>query len=96
MGQDQTHSRDRAVIQHSYVDHYFDPLYTGLAAEDEEHKPRRKGPRGGVIVPFTERLYQMLDDAEEHGFDSIVSFQTHGRCFVIRQPEEFVREVMPK
>lgn len=37
----------------------------------------------------------MLDDAELKGFDDIVSWQPHGRCFVVHKVTEFVDKVLP-
>jgi len=56
----------------------------------------RRGPRGGVVVPFPERLYDMLRDADPLGFDDVVSWQPHGRCFIIHDPKRFVDDVMPR
>jgi hypothetical protein len=45
--------------------------------------------------PFTWQLYQMLADAEKHGFQSIVSWQPHGRAFRVHDPEKFEQSVLP-
>ena len=37
----------------------------------------------------------MLDDAERKGFDDIVSWQPHGRCFVVHKVKEFVEQILP-
>lgn len=37
----------------------------------------------------------MLDDAERKGFDDIVSWQPHGRCFVVHKVKEFVERILP-
>jgi len=54
---------------------------------------QRKGPRGGVQAPFPTKLYSLL---EENKFEDIISWQPHGRCFLLHRPKEFVRVVMPK
>lgn len=55
----------------------------------------RKGPRGGVALPFPLRLSNML---ESNGSDlsDIVSWQSHGRCFRVHDQKRFVSEVMPR
>ena len=64
--------------------------------DDDIDAPKRRGPRGGVVVPFPERLYTMLKQAEKEGFEDIVSWSPHGRCFIVHQPKQFVDEVMPR
>lgn len=44
---------------------------------------------------FPSQLHHMLDDAELKGFDDIVSWQPHGRCFVVHKVTEFVDKVLP-
>jgi HSF-type DNA-binding len=38
---------------------------------------------------FPEKLFRLLDRAEAEGFDRIISWQPHGRCFIVHQREEF-------
>ena len=88
----------RTYVDHNYQDHYNDPIFhprdgDGEAAGDGA---KRRGPRGGVVIPFPERLNSMLSEAEAEGFEEIVSWQPHGRCFIVHQPKKFVEEVMPK
>jgi hypothetical protein len=44
--------------------------------------------------PFTWQLYQMLVDAEIHHFQSIVSWQPHGRAFRVHDPEKFEKLIL--
>ena len=55
-----------------------------------------KRKRGGVLMPFPVKLFDVLERAEEEGYEDIISWQPHGRCFVIHQPKLFVSNVMPK
>lgn len=41
---------------------------------------------------FPFRLYEVLEEADE----SIISWQPHGRCFMIRDPNKFEQEVLPR
>ena len=89
----------RTSVEHNYQDHYNDSLYRPGVDDEEEtvaEGTKRRGPRGGVVIPFPERLYSMLGQAEEDGFEEVVSWQPHGRCFIVHQPKRFVEEVMPK
>jgi hypothetical protein len=38
---------------------------------------------------FPYKLYSMLERVEDEGLSHIVSWQPHGRCFVVHQPKEF-------
>ena len=81
-------------VKHDYRDRYHDPIYNSIESELESEECSRRGPRGGVIIAFPEKLYSMLNDAEVK-FPEIVGWQPHGRCFVVRQPKQFVSEVLP-
>lgn len=93
----------KRTVRHDYHDHANDgpvlnqdiPVSTPTIDEEEEVKKRR-GPRGGVAVPFPEKLHVMLSSVEHDGNSHIVSWQAHGRCFVVHKPKEFVSTVMPK
>lgn len=88
----------RTYVDHNYQDNYNDPLFRpGVGQGDTTvDGAKRRGPRGGVVIPFPERLNSMLGEAEAEGFEEIVSWQPHGRCFIVHQPKKFVEEVMPK
>ena len=82
-------------VKHDYRDHYHDPPYHPIENELEPREGVRRGPRGGVVTAFPERLYAMLNEAE-HQFPDIVGWQPHGRSFLVRQPKRFVAEFLPK
>lgn len=50
--------------------------------------------RGGVAVPFQTRLHVMLSTVEKNGLSHIVSWQPHGRCFLVHKPKEFASQVL--
>ena len=78
---------DRHFVHHDYHDHSHDAV---SAMEPQE---RRKG---GVSIPFPVKLHSVLDQVAADGLSHIISWQPHGRCFVIHKPKEFVEHVMPK
>jgi hypothetical protein len=45
---------------------------------------------------FPGRLHKMLRGVDAEGRSHIVSWQPHGRCFVVQKPIEFVRDMLPK
>ena len=57
---------------------------------------KRRGHRGGVAVPFPEKLHFMLSRMDREGNNDIVTWQPHGRCFIVRKPTEFVEKIMPR
>ena len=61
----------RHKVLHDYHDHADAEatLLQGIVAGD-----KRKGPRGGVTVPFPARLHSMISKVEEDGLSHIVSW----------------------
>lgn len=78
---------DGLVVQHHYHDHATDPVVDPSLLK---HKAK-----GGVVIPFPVKLHDMLNKIEEDGLAGVVSWQPHGRCFVVHNPKEFVNHVMP-
>lgn len=79
--------KQRHLVKHEYHDHAFDDVNTSKS------KKQRRGPRGGVTTPFPVKLHNLLDD---NHYEDVISWQPHGRCFILRKPKEFLGEVMPK
>ena len=72
------------------------PTEAVVSSDDEQSKKSRRGPRGGVAVPFPDKLHHMLTQVEREDLSHIVSWQAHGRCFVVHNAKEFVATIMPK
>ena len=51
--------------------------------------------RGGVVTPFPWKLHDMLERVDVDGYEQIVSWQPHGRSFMVHKPDAFVETVMP-
>jgi len=66
-----------------------------IMIEGAQSVHNRRGPRGGVTIPFPERLHSMLRDVERDGLSHCISWQSHGRSFLVHEPKQFVAEVMP-
>jgi hypothetical protein len=90
---------DRHFVRHNYHDHSRDSELKVQVHEhkdevcDGDHKPRR---HGGVSIAFPVKLHDMLESIEGDGLGHIVSWQPHGRAFVVHKPKEFVEDVMPR
>ena len=52
--------------------------YTDMSILPKEKEVPRVG-RGGVLCPFPEKLYEMLEQADRTGYNTIVSWRPHGR-----------------
>ena len=50
---------------------------------------------GGLQASFPLKLQRILDKLEAEGNTSILSWQSHGRAFIVHDPERFVTEIMP-
>ncbi|GFH44461.1 hypothetical protein CTEN210_00935 [Chaetoceros tenuissimus] len=48
--------------------------------------------KGGVKLPFPQKLYSLLSLNPD---PSIISWQPHGRAFVVHEPEKFIQKIMP-
>jgi hypothetical protein len=82
---------ERHFVVHDYHDHSCDTDED----EDLEKQEASQRRRGGVSVSFPLKLHAVLDQVEADGLAHIISWQAHGRCFVIHKPKEFVDHVMP-
>lgn len=99
-------SQEKHFVQHNYHDHSHDvvedkdDVLPSVESTEEEKTSqqlaRRKGHRGGVAVPFPEKLHFMLSRMDQEGTSKIVAWQPHGRCFIVQKPKEFVEEIMPR
>jgi hypothetical protein len=89
----------RVVVDHRYIDHYHDFVHLEGSQMFEGNITATAAllsGRGGVKIPFPDRLHDMLEQMSREGLDHVVSWQPHGRCFVVHQPNEFVEKILPK
>lgn len=84
-------TEQKHCVQHNYHDHAFD---NGDALEVD--KPMVS--KGGVTVPFPLKLHDMLEHIElnEPELADIVSWQPHGRCFLVHKPKLFADTVLQR
>lgn len=83
-----TQGRAYRVVRHDYHDHLKDRC-------DELDLPDPVS-KGGVQNAFPVQLHEILDNIEEDGHADVISWQPHGRCFVVRKPQDFLHEIMPR
>lgn len=73
------------IVQHNYHDH----------AEDLPPPNQELNLLATAVAPFPIKLHEMLNQVEMDGFSHVVSWQSHGRCFVIHRPRIF-KEILPR
>ena len=91
LGSKEQHKKDKHCIRHDYHDHSCDLDKTSAA---EKIKPTIA--RGGITLPFPVKLYKMLDHIhnKEPELADIVSWQPHGRSFLVHEPKAFADNVL--
>jgi HSF-type DNA-binding len=82
---------ERHFVVHNYHDHATD-----LSLEFDLQEELAMKRKGGVAIPFPLKLHEMLDQIEADGLSHVISWQAHGRAFMVHDPKEFVSHVMPK
>lgn len=87
-------NNERHFVVHDYHDHSLDDEGDSEVVGDSDDAYHRR--RGGVSIAFPMKLHSVLDQVEIDGLAHVISWQKHGRAFVIHHPKEFVDHVMPK
>lgn len=80
----------RREIQHNYHDHADN--------DGAEYSKTPMVSKGGVTVPFPMKLHNMLEHIAQHEpqLSSIVSWQPHGRSFIVHDINKFAEDVLPR
>lgn len=86
--------KSNETVQHDYHDH-AEKSEADLIAKDN-YKIFASSGVGQGELSFPVRLHYMLSDLEKDGKDDIISWQPHGRCFLVHKQKEFVEELLPK
>lgn len=73
-------------VEHNYHDHSNE-----RETEDERDGANERNNEQN----FPAKLHYMLSELDNDGMDHIVSWQPHGRCFVIHRQKDFVEKVLP-
>ena len=94
-------NKERLFVKHNYHDLADEP---DAPPEDEEaqdammmsQSEKKKTNAPLSIDSFPMKLYRILDQIETDGLSKIVSWQPHGRAFLIRDYGLFVSIIMPR
>ena len=76
----------------SPVDPTAVPSYAAALASPPSPRKNHKN----VEELFPAKLYHMLEEVDAMGLSAAVSWQHHGRAFVINDRQLFMKEVVPK
>lgn len=82
-------------IQDANFEEYFD--FAQVTEAELEHlvAEGKIEPPGEGDPTFPARLNYMLDEVDTDGFGEVVSWQPHGRSFLIHNQKRFKEEVLP-
>lgn len=69
------------------------PAEAPSAAEESVPPPPPHEGQRAIPTPFLTKTYQLVDDPY---FDDVISWNEDGSTFVVWQPAEFARDVLPK
>lgn len=80
-------------IEHHYVDHANDVARPVENAVGNNSISSTYAHLSDRTFPVT--LHFMLNELKSDGLDHIISWQPHGRCFVVHKQAQFVDKILP-
>lgn len=83
-------------FERHHVKHNYHDYATFMTVSSERDSSMASKASGGVNNPFPTVLHKLLSETEKLGFDNIISWQPHGRSFLIHRPKDFIKDVVPK
>jgi hypothetical protein len=91
-------TRNEKVV-HNYHD-YANEVEKGEGSlEDPHHKQIEEHTQSSSMnrgeQNFPVMLHYMLNELMKDGMDNVVSWQPHGRCFLVHKQQQFVDQVLP-
>jgi hypothetical protein len=91
--EEKAEQRNKKVV-HSYHDYANETKKLAERAENQHYMDEHTQPNPGE-ENFPVKLHYMLTELETDGMDDIVSWQPHGRCFLVHRQQQFVEKVLP-
>lgn len=74
-------------------------LGNALSLQSAEEKTDQvissKTKRNVAVDTFPVKLHYMLSEIEKDGLAHIISWQPHGRCFIVHKTVEFEKKLLP-
>ena len=71
------------------------PSFNGAKSSNEPACHQALRQSGDVLVTFPLKLQRMLDKLEAAGQTDAISWLSHGRAFIVRNPDVFVDKLLP-
>lgn len=88
--------KGREKVRHNYHDHANDVSDGADGNVNEETNPEGDDKAKDQQQSFPAKLHYMLNEMEKDGMDHIVSWQPHGRSFVVHNHHLFVRNILSR
>jgi hypothetical protein len=82
-------------VVHNYHDYANEVEKAAERAEDPQRYTDEFTQTNLGEVNFPVKLHCMLTEPDIDGMDEIVSWQPHGRCFLVHKQPQFVEKVLP-
>jgi hypothetical protein len=92
-----TEQRDEKVV-HDYHDYASEVEKPEENLGDLHHQHMEEHSQSSMNRSeqnFPVKLHYMLNELEKDGMGDIVSWQPHGRCFLVHKQQRFVQHVLP-
>ena len=86
------------MANYSHTTQPLSPIQAASATADSASKDVDSSTTGDAARlerNFPVKLWDLLVSLENEGLDHIVSWAPHGRCFIVRNQEEFVQSILP-
>jgi hypothetical protein len=92
--EDNKESKEDSKIYHDYANEKVTESAEKQSNVEGEHtQNQHQSNRNEDNFPV--KLHYMLSELENDGVDGIVSWQPHGRCFLVHKQQQFVEKVLP-
>ena len=91
--------KHKHYVDHNYHDHSQDIPFHLLFFRDTPESIDQCNDTAILSAEpksFPVKLQELLDNAEAEGYDHIISWQPHGRAFLLHKKEDFVDRVLPR
>jgi hypothetical protein len=85
-------------VEHNYQDHAHDDEITPISTSSGSNGSAGTSTNSFVHASdrnFPVKLHFMLNELKSDGLDHIISWQPHGRCFVVHKSGLFVKTILP-
>ena len=90
------HQKKSKLLVHKEIKSEFSKVQDDKILDKNGEIVFEKKVGRGKTIQFPMKLHKMLDDAEKDKRDDIVGWNPCGLSFSIHNPEDFIKEIMPR